>query len=55
MIESSALGHHNNYINIYSSSWGPSDSGYVVDGPGELASKTLENGALKVTKHAELV
>ena len=48
IIESSALGHNNNYVDIYSSSWGPSDSGYVVDGPGELLTKTLENGALKV-------
>jgi hypothetical protein len=44
VIESSALGYRNDYINIYSNSWGPSDSGYHVDGPGELLTATLENG-----------
>jgi furin len=49
VIESSALGYRNDYINIYSNSWGPSDSGYHVDGPGELLTATLENGVKTVT------
>lgn len=41
--ESSALGYLNNRIMIYSNSWGPSDEGYVVDGPGPLLQETFEN------------
>lgn len=49
VIESSALGHQNHYIDIYSNSWGPSDSGYTVDGPGEFLTNTLENGVTRVS------
>lgn len=47
ILESSALGHRNNYIQIYSNSWGPNDNGYTVDGPGQLLEQTLENGIKK--------
>ena len=48
LTEASALGYHNNHIDVYSNSWGPSDSGFVVSGPGSLTKLTLKNGALKV-------
>ena len=43
-----ALGHKNNYIGIYSNSWGPVDVGVIVEGPGDMTSMTLENGAINV-------
>ena len=42
--EASALGHQHNYIDIYSNSWGPSDLGFIVDGPGTLVSSTFSTG-----------
>ena len=50
LTEASALGYHDNHIHVYSSSWGPSDSGFVVSGPGRLASMSLRNGALNVSQ-----
>ena len=49
LMEASALGYHDNHINVYSSSWGPSDNGFVVSGPGRLAKMALRNGALNVS------
>ena len=43
-----ALGYNNSYIGIYSNSWGPLDFGFIVEGPGQLTSMTLANGALRV-------
>ena len=44
-----ALGHNSSYIDIYSNSWGPSDDGFTIDGPGYLISLTLETGARNVS------
>ena len=46
--ESLGLGHMNNYIKVYSNSWGPSDLGFRVGGPGRLTKQTLFNGATRV-------
>ena len=43
-----ALGHYNDHIGIYSNSWGPTDSGRIVEGPGPLTTMTLKNGAENV-------
>lgn len=46
-----ALGHNNNYIGVYSNSWGPPDTGFTVDAlfePGLLTLMTIKNGALSV-------
>ena len=48
IIEAGALGYRNNHTDVYSNSWGPSDSGFVVSGPGSFTKMTLRNGALKV-------
>ena len=48
LIKSFGLGHSNNYIQVYSNSWGPSDFGFVVKGPGTLTKRTLHNGAIRV-------
>jgi subtilisin-like proprotein convertase family protein len=41
--ESNALNHENQIIDIYSNSWGPSDSGSVLDGPGPLVVAAFED------------
>ena len=46
--EADALGHKDSYIHVYSNSWGPSDYGFIVEGPGPLLEQTLSNGAREV-------
>lgn len=48
MVEAKSLSLRQQYIDIYSSSWGPEDDGKTVDGPGRLARLALENGIRKV-------
>ncbi|XP_055335787.1 neuroendocrine convertase 1-like [Paramacrobiotus metropolitanus] len=43
-VEGEAFSFNNNYIHIYSSSWGPSDDGKTVEGPGLMASRAFEKG-----------
>ena len=43
-VEGSSLSHAREYIDIYSSSWGPEDKGVKVDGPGKMAKDALRNG-----------
>jgi furin len=43
-VEGSSLSHASDYIDIYSSSWGPEDKGVKVDGPGRMAKEALKNG-----------
>ena len=47
-IEASSLSHRRDRIDIYSSSWGPDDDGYTVDGPGKFAKKALEEGEYRL-------
>ena len=49
VLEASALGYHDDHIHVYSSSWGPSDSGFVVSGPERFAKMALRAGALTVS------
>ena len=49
MEEASALSHARDTVDIYSNSWGPSDTGSVVFGPRTLTRLTLENGINKVS------
>lgn len=49
MVEAQSLSLKQQYIDIYSSSWGPDDDGRTVDGPGPLARLALENGIRKVS------
>lgn len=48
VVESSSLHLNPQHIDIYSSSWGPSDNGQTVDGPGRLAKKAFTDGVAKV-------
>ena len=43
-----ALSHNRNDIDIYSNSWGPSDFGFAVDGPGSLTRQAFMEGATEV-------
>ena len=48
VVESSSLHLNPQHIDIYSSSWGPSDNGQTVDGPGRLAKKAFVEGVKEV-------
>ena len=47
-VEAESLSLNPQYIDIYSASWGPSDDGMTVEGPGTLASAAFLNGIAKV-------
>ena len=47
-LEADALGHENDYIMIYSNSWGPSDFGFRVDGPESYVKTTFSNAVTSV-------
>ncbi len=49
MQEASALSHLPDDIEIYSNSWGPFDSGVIVEGPGTLLQMAFEQGVSQVT------
>ena len=51
--EAAALGHYYDIIEIYSNSWGPSDNGFTVSGPGTLLQRTYEVGVREV--HSKLL
>ena len=46
--EAKALKFKRDYIDIYSNSWGPSDKGFEVEGPGTKTLKVLKEGAEEV-------
>ncbi|CAJ1048583.1 proprotein convertase subtilisin/kexin type 6-like [Xyrichtys novacula] len=50
IVEAKSLGIRPDYIDIYSSSWGPKDDGKTVDGPGQLTKRAFEQGIRKGRK-----
>ena len=50
MNEARSLSYRKDIVDIYSNSWGPYDSGYTVDGPGQLTEMALQNGVREVSK-----
>ncbi|XP_076356681.1 furin-like protease 1, isoforms 1/1-X/2 isoform X3 [Tachypleus tridentatus] len=46
-VEAHSLSLFNQYIDIYSASWGPDDDGKTVDGPGHLATLAFKEGIIK--------
>ena len=48
IVEASSLSLNHQYIDIYSSSWGPNDDGMTIDGPGKLARHAFNEGVTKV-------
>ena len=49
MTEAHGLGRQNDYIQVYSNSWGPYNNGFTVGGPHALTKQTLQNGATHVS------
>ena len=49
MNEERSLTFQNSIVDIYSNSWGPFDSGYIVEGPGYLTKLALETGVNEVS------
>ncbi len=49
-VEAASLSFNSNYIDIYSSSWGPDDNGAITEGPGPITQKALREGITNV-KH----
>ena len=47
-IEARSLKYRNDYIDIYSVSWGPEDDGKTVDGPADLTRSAFKNGINQV-------
>jgi subtilisin family serine protease len=43
-MEAAALSYKNNYIDIYSNSWGAEDDGAILEQPGELTAQALVKG-----------
>ena len=50
VVESRSLSFNKQFVDIYSSSWGPDDNGRTVDGPGKLAKQSFIDGVEKVHK-----
>ena len=48
-LESLALNHGLDVVDIYSASWGPTDNGETVEGPAKLATKAFEEGIKNVS------
>ena len=49
MTEAEALSYANDIIDIFSNSWGPYDSGDIVEGPGRLTQMALRNSVIQVS------
>ena len=42
LTQASILGFQDNYVDVYSNSWGPLETGFTVGGPGYLTRETLK-------------
>lgn len=47
-MEAKALQHENQYVDIYSASWGPTDDGATMEQPREGTVRALADGAQNV-------
>lgn len=45
-LEAKSLSLNNQYVSIYSASWGPTDNGQKLDGPDRFVKQALKNGAI---------
>ena len=46
-LQAKGLGFRQDYVDIYSNSWGPADDGKMVGGSGVLTEEALKQGALQ--------
>lgn len=51
-LEADALTYENQYIDIYSASWGPTDDGKTMEGPHKVCKQALKTGTEKVSTPA---
>ena len=49
IMESKALGHNLDHVDIFSASWGPPDNGKSMDGPKGVTSMVLEEAMANVS------
>ena len=47
-MEGQALNFGLKNVHVYSASWGPTDNGYTLEGPGYMASSALKKGVTEV-------
>ena len=52
--EATALSHEQNIVDVYTNSWGPSDTGNIVMGPRTLTKLTLEKGISEVRSRSNV-
>ena len=50
-IEAASFSYNPQHVDIYSVSWGPDDTGSVLDGPKELGEKAIKEGRICVFFH----
>ena len=50
LLEAEAINYNNQYIDIYSASWGPTDDGKTLEGPHRYCSRAMEEGVTTVTR-----
>ena len=48
LLEAEAILFNNQYVDIYSASWGPTDDGKTMEGPHRYCKQALEEGATRV-------
>lgn len=48
LLEAEAVLFNNQYVDIYSASWGPTDDGKTMEGPHRYCSRALKDGATSV-------
>lgn len=48
-LEARSISFNNDHIDIYSASWGPTDNGETLDGPGKLALMAFEKAIREVS------
>ena len=49
LLEAEAVTYNNQYVDIYSASWGPTDDGRTMEGPHRYCQRALHEGVTKVT------
>jgi len=49
LLEAEAITYNNQYVDIYSASWGPTDDGRTMEGPHRYCQRALREGITKVT------
>jgi hypothetical protein len=48
VLEAEAVTYNNQYVDIYSASWGPTDDGKTMEGPHHYCQQALQQGVTKV-------